>query len=350
MNTSEEQVRELIATQAGEWFEAHRDGPLDAAERRAFYAWLAASPAHIEEYLGVALISRHLSVAADDPDMPLGTILDRVREESGKVTAFERVAPSSLPGDQTRRMLLWGWAAVPAALAVIGGTLLWWSGLATKAEHYATRHGEQITQRLADGSVIRLDTDSAVTVRYDQTQRLVEVDGGRAFFEVSHDPGRPFRVLAGYAEARAVGTKFDVYRQSNSTVVTVVEGQVAVGLAPGQPGAAVAAGRTVTVGAGERLQVSQGSLPATSTPADTRRGTAWLRREIVFEQEPLAIVAAEFNRYSAIPIQIETPQLRSLEISGVFSADDPETFVAFLRSLDGVNVEVTRSRIRVSRN
>jgi len=349
MNTSEEQVRELIATQAGEWFEAHRDGPLDAAERRAFYAWLAASPAHVEEYLGVALISRQLPVAADDPSMPLETILDRVREQNGNVTEFERVAPPALPRDRARRMPLWGWAAVPAALALVGGALLWWSGLQPKAEHYATRHGEQITRRLADSSVIRLDTDSAVTVRYDRTQRLVEVERGRAFFEVSHDSGRPFRVLAGYAEARDVGTKFDVYRQSDSTVVTVVEGQVVVGLAPGQPGAAAAAGRTVPVRAGERLQVSQGSLPATATPADTRRSTAWLRREIVFEQEPLAIVAAEFNRYGATPIVIETPDLRSLQISGVFYADDPETFVAFLRSLDGVKVEVTRTSIRVSR-
>jgi len=347
MNTSEERVRELIAAQAGEWFMAHRAGPLEAGERRAFYAWLAASPAHVEEYLGVALISRQLPAAADDPNMPLESLLDRVREEN--VTAFEGVAPSPLAGDRKHRMPVWGWAAVPAALAVIGTALLWWSGLQTKAEHYATRHGEQITQRLADSSVIRLDTDSAVTVRYDRTQRLVEVERGRAFFEVSHDSGRPFRVLAGYAEARDVGTKFDVYRQSDSTVVTVVEGQVVVGLAPGQPGAAAAAGRTVPVRAGERLQVSQGSLPATATPADTRRSTAWLRREIVFEQEPLAIVAAEFNRYGATPIVIETPDLRSLQISGVFYADDPETFVAFLRSLDGVKVEVTRTSIRVSR-
>jgi transmembrane sensor len=347
MNTSDEQVREIIAQQAGEWFVAHRAGSLDATERRAFDAWLTASPVHVEEYLGVALISRHLPVAADDPNMPLETILDRVREENGNITAFESVAPSSLMPDRTRRMPSWGWAAVPAALAVIGSALLWWSGVQTKAEHYATRHGEQITKRLADSSVLRLDTDSAVTVRYDRMQRLVEVERGRAFFEVSRDPARPFRVLAGYAEARAVGTQFDVYRQSDSTVVTVVEGQVAVGFAPGQPGAA--AGRTVPVRAGERLQVSRGSLPATATPVDTRRGTAWLRREIVFEQEPLAIVAAEFNRYSGTPIRIETPELRSLQISGVFSADDPETFVAFLRSLDGVKVEVTRTSIRVSR-
>ena len=44
MNPDEEKVREIIACQAGEWVAAHQAGGLDAAERRAFYAWLIASP------------------------------------------------------------------------------------------------------------------------------------------------------------------------------------------------------------------------------------------------------------------------------------------------------------------
>ena len=90
----------------------------------------------------------------------------------------------------------------------------------------------------------------------------------------------------------------------------------------------------------------EGQAPTQATPADVQRNTAWLRRQILFERQSLAVVAAEFNRYSAMPIEIETPELRSLHISGVFSTDDPEPRVAFLRSLDGVKVEVTRTRIR----
>ena len=48
------------------------------------------------------------------------------------------------------------------------------------------------------------------------------------------------------------------------------------------------------------------------------------------------------------PIEITTPALRNLKISGVFATDDPEAFIAFLRSLKGVRVEVTETRIRVS--
>jgi transmembrane sensor len=94
--------------------------------------------------------------------------------------------------------------------------------------------------------------------------------------------------------------------------------------------------------------VSEGEWPATPASVDSQRATAWLRREIVFDHEPLEHVAAEYNRYSAKPIEIATPALRNLQISGVFATDDTEAFVAFLRSLKGVRVEVTETRIRVS--
>jgi TolB-like protein/Flp pilus assembly protein TadD len=73
-----------------------------------------------------------------------------------------------------------------------------------------------------------------------------------------------------------------------------------------------------------------------------------LHRKIVFDREPLARVAAEFNRHAAKPIEITTPELRNLEISGVFT-DDSEEFIAFLRSLEGVRVDVSATRVTVSK-
>ena len=82
--------------------------------------------------------------------------------------------------------------------------------------------------------------------------------------------------------------------------------------------------------------------------ADVQRTTAWLRRQIMFENEPLERVASEFNRYAPKPIEIATPALRKLQVSGVFATDNTAAFIAFLRSLKGVHVEVTATQIRVS--
>ena len=47
----------------------------------------------------------------------------------------------------------------------------------------------------------------------------------------------------------------------------------------------------------------------------------------MFDHEPLEHVVAEYNRYTAKPIEIATPALRYLQISGVFATDDASTGV-----------------------
>ena len=340
MNPDEEKVRELIACQAGEWVAAHQASGLDEAERRAFYAWLVASPVHVEEYLQVALLSRRLPVAAADPELPLEAILDRVREEPESVTRIGNAPHASRTAPRARPQRRWLWAAVPAGLAVIAVTLFWLRGEHVTPERYATRHGEMRSWRLGDNSTLRLNTDTSVTARYTHSQRLIEIERGEVLFEVAHEAARPFRVVAGTASVLAVGTAFSVYRQVGSTLVTVVQGRVGV--------STVTAGSTsVNAGAGEQVRVIDGELPQAPTPADVQRSTAWLHRQIIFDREPLARVSAEFNRYGARPIDIETPALGTLPITGIFSVDDTETFLDFLRTFDGVTIQATPTRIRV---
>lgn len=235
-------------------------------------------------------------------------------------------------------LLLWNLKPVAQVAVHVDGPAL----------HFQTRHGEQQSYRLADDSVLHLNTDSAATVRYTQAQRLVILTSGEAAFEVTHEPNRVFRVLAGPAEVVDLGTRFDVRRTPPATVVTVMAGRVAVEVsgspAPGQ----VPSLRSVQLSINQQLSVEDGKPPGTPATVDAERTSAWLHRQIVFEREPLERVAAEFNRYSSTPIEITAPELRDLEVSGVFSTDDIEEFLAFLRSLEGVRVDVTATRIRVS--
>jgi len=337
-------VRTSIAQEASEWFVANRDGTPDAIQRSTFAAWLKTSPQHVEEYLGIALMTQELRAAAD-PELSLEALLAQARTAEQADVIPIGIARARTAGPA--RKAAWRFVAAAAMLAAVAVAALWWRSERVSTMQYATRHGEQLMQRLADNSVLRLDTDTAVTVRFSRGQRLVEVQKGQVLFEVAHEARRAFHVVAGPADVVAIGTRFDVRLQQDSTLVSVLEGRIAVGLAAAQPGTAVKS--TVLVGAGEQVQVAANQLPAQAVPAQIQRNTAWLRRQIVFEQEPLASVVAEFNRYRETPIEIETPALRALVISGTFSADDTESFVAFLRTLEGVRVEVTPSRIRVRR-
>lgn len=98
------------------------------------------------------------------------------------------------------------------------------------------------------------------------------------------------------------------------------------------------------------VNVAQDAWPAAPKAVDAHRTNSWLHRQIMFDHEPLSLVASEFNRYASKPFEITTPALRDLIISGVFATDDTDAFIAFLRSLEGVRVEVTATRIQVSRD
>lgn len=363
MTSKDEQVRAAIAEQASEWFVANDEEPLDAQESGALVAWLKASPVHVEEFLGVAGIARDLRAAGAEPEHSVEALLGRARVEDGSSPQpfWSRVFAAF--GDV--RLRQWQTAAATMAALAVGsvGLLLLWhfrpsphvaAPARATALNLGTRHGEQLSRRLADESVLHLDTDSAVTIRYSTMERLVELTSGQAAFEVAHEPDRPFRVVAGPAEVVALGTKFNVRLEHDATLVTVVEGQVVVAPSPVSEKLGTHADRnhsprSVRVSADQLIRVTAGEWPATPLAVNPLRTTSWLHRQIMFEQEPLSRVAAEFNRYGPRPIEITTPELQDLEISGVFATDDSEAFIAFLRSLEGVRVEVTATRILVSK-
>jgi transmembrane sensor len=351
---SEEQVRAAVAQQAGTWFIANQSGSLEQAERAAFVAWLKASPIHVEEYLGVALIAHDLPAAMDEPDLPLESLLEMARADdtNGVVSLEPPMRVRDLPSKQISKPRIWSFATSTAAIVlVLAASALWWlhdGDLLGLPKTYQTAHGEQIVAQLPDGTELHLNTDSSVTVRYTRSERVVEIARGQALFTVARDVPRRFRVAAGDAHVLAVGTQFDVYRKPDVTTVTVVEGSVAVlaGKAP-QPGVTGFPPDAVRVNAGYQVHVDTRGVSAHPTPVDVQQAVAWLQHEIAFEQRPLGEVAEEFNRYGSIPIEIDDAALRALPISGVFDAYDIDSFVAFLQTLDGVRVERTHARIRV---
>ncbi|HKE42974.1 MAG TPA: FecR domain-containing protein [Steroidobacteraceae bacterium] len=364
--------RKVVAKEAAGWFVANRKSP-DARQREKFDHWLRESPDHVAEYLGVSQVSRELGRLEDDPAFSLDTLLERVQAEAADDGGEEEdeeddhAQPISRdfgrPARGSRLLPVFGALVAVAAAGLVAVVGLHFFTLTPKPTpvvtaqvprspvHISTGHGEQLTRRLADGSVIHLNSDTEVIVAYSSIARDLSVKRGQAVFEVVHDASRPFHVDAGPAAIVDIGTRFDVYVQGESALVTVLEGRVSV---KKQPIAGVSTGKhagppELLLGAGEQVRIDNGALPDAAAHVDAQQATAWLRHEIAFEHQPLGDVVAEFNRYNRTPIEVVTPELRTIEISGVFAQDDTDSFIVFLRSLDGVGVEVREDRVRVYR-
>jgi transmembrane sensor len=351
---SDEDILSAVAVQAGHWFVANQAGQLSAEENAAFLAWLKASPIHVQEYLGVARTAHHMKAAAGEPQVPLETYLSEARVAETDVVTFgtpaHRYEARTAHAPAGRG---WRLAASLAALALFTASILWWmhdGELFGLPKTYRTARGQQSVQRLPDGSVLRLDTDSQATVRYGSRERVVELDRGQALFEVARDGQRRFRVVAGAVGVIAVGTQFDVDRQGGGTTsVIVAEGKVAV--FTGEPAWLLSEGdappQVQRVTAGFQVRVDAEGASAQPVPVDLGQALAWAEHKIVFKHRPLGEVAGEFNRYGNIPVDIEDAELRALPVSGMFDAGDTDSFVAFLQTLPDVRVEKTPKRIRV---
>jgi transmembrane sensor len=359
--TEEARIRSAITQVAADWYAAHRVGQPSDADRAAFLAWLKASPLHMEEYLGVAALDRSMAAATQETGLSKETLIELARADLGAIpldhgaTAHRQPPPSRPPEVRPWRPAL---AAAGIAILASGAGFLAWrsSDHATPVDvrTYRTGHGEQSARPLADGSMLRMNTDTLVTVRFSPLERTIELDHGQVAIHVVHDERRALHVRAGSTDTVAIGTDFDVYRRTDSTLITVVSGQVSVSVdspVPPQRLAQVPAKPPSKrrVGAAQQLEVVADVPAPEPRPADLRETTAWLERKVVFEERPLAAVAEEFNRYNDIVFAIDDPTLRNLKISGNFDAADIASFAAFLGSLGGVHVERLPASFRVSR-
>lgn len=360
-----------ISEEAAEWFVEFRLGDIDAESRRAFDAWVRTSPEHLRAYLEVAAVWNEGGSLDAERSLDVGTLMALAHTDQNVVSldvgSSERVLlTQSAEAAPARGIWRRPFAAAASVAAIVIAAAVFVLFQLYGAPTYATAVGEQRSIRLADGSTVELNSRSRLRVKFTDAERMVELLEGQALFQVAKNPARPFIVRAGNAHVRAVGTQFDVNRRRNDTVVTVIEGRVAVLTADdaysgevgtirgpddrntpsgskhtSNPGSAGG----VFLAAGEQLRVTT-QPPAAPTRVNVVAATAWTQRQLVLESALLRDVAEEFNRYSTRKLVIEDSASKELRLSGVF-ATDPEFLIRYLRERNDVTVVETQSEIRI---
>jgi len=353
-----------IRDEAVQWFVAFCEEEVHPHTCREFNSWLRKSPEHVRAYLRVSAfwedaedLKNHIRHGTDE-------LVRRARAESNVVALEEGPECRAWPAPRRLRTKRFALAASLAALCVSAGLSLWL--YLDRMPIYATAIGEQRTLTLKDGSTVALNAHSRIQVRYSRTQREVDLIEGQALFKVAKNPSRPFIVHSDGTNVRAVGTQFDVYRKGNSTVVTVVEGRVAVFDTQDievQPALNRSTGPSTTTAltapkshkptsvfaaAGERV-VATGQVVEVPQPVNLASATAWTEGKLVFDSASLKEVLEEFNQYLPRPLVADDEQLLGMRISGVFAVTDAPQFVEFLHQRFGTASHETEDEIKITR-
>lgn len=215
-------------------------------------------------------------------------------------------------------------------------------------EQYATQVGQRSTVTLQDGSTVELNAKSIIRVRFTATQRRVDLLSGQALFHVAKGSQRPFVVAAGDREIVAIGTEFDVRRDSSSVRVTLVEGRVAVtqppvdfnSETPRQWSLQKPASGAVYLEPGQQSVTQEASGVTRVVSVDVQKVIGWRDGRVSFEDVTLVDALIEMNRHSLRQIRLADPALAQQRISGTFRAGEQQAFVEALESYFPLMVKV----------
>jgi transmembrane sensor len=187
-----------------------------------------------------------------------------------------------------------------------------------------TAIGESKTLVLPDQSSIIMNTNTALDVKFDQHQRIIKLYKGEVYVEVSKDASRPFLVETEHGDIRALGTKFNVNRTSESTHVAMIESKVK---ACNQPSVfsniiANSAQRVcVVLHTGQAVTIRNQSLDKVQE-IDVDAISSWTKGTVAFDAQPLPKVLSDLQRYSPKKITFSASELNAIKVSGVLPIND----------------------------
>ncbi|ALG73117.1 hypothetical protein VY88_17830 [Azospirillum thiophilum] len=311
-----------LFSEANAWFFRLQADDHTPAERAAFAAWLARSPAHTRAFAELETLLHDLK--------------DPARAAARAMPAPARI---SAPG-QARIAGFRRFAAALAILLAVGGIGLWQgpTRYQNAIADEVTSLGQRRMLTLPDGSRAEMNGDTALALDFQGGERRVRLLRGEAWFQVVRDPDHPFVVDAGAGAARVLGTQFSVRRDDDRTTVTVGEGLVEVAAHPGG-NAHAPWPDSIRLRPGESAEA--GPLGVTGPQAaDPGVAFAWRHGQIVFRQQSLASVITALNRQWPGRVVLLNDEAAERVVSGVFALDRPDAVFDALER--GLGVHATR--------
>lgn len=205
---------------------------------------------------------------------------------------------------------------------------------------YRNAKGEVRQQHLDDGTLLTLNTDSAIDVRFDTHQRLIHLWYGEIAMTTGKDSQqRPFRVQTNAGTLTALGTRFTVHQQDSSTLLDVHEHAVEVVLA-GNPG------QKKRVQQGQSLRFNASAFEEIQ-PLDDETDS-WVQGVLSFSDKPLGEVIATLARYRRGVLRCD-PAVAGLRLSGTFPLNNTDAILTVIAQTLPVRIQsVTRYWIQIA--
>lgn len=172
--------------------------------------------------------------------------------------------------------------------------------------------GGQFNLTLADGTQVWLNAGS--TLKYPTAfvgnDRTVELNG-EAFFEVTKDRDKPFRVISGGQIVQVLGTSFNIssYEEESSIYTTLVEGKVNVYLEK-EPK------KQRVLSPNQQSVVVKGENTIEQRQVDVSEYISWKEGWFYFKEKPLEAIMLDMARWYDVSVQFESEEAKKRPFTG----------------------------------
>jgi transmembrane sensor len=303
--------RDNILQEAAEWFALIQSKSVSPHEREDWQNWLSSSIQHRQAWQKVERISGRFN---------------------GLPVSASRVAlDASAQPQMARRQAL-----KTLSFAVISSVVVW---QVIRHQHwnaqYSTAHGETRQLTLEDGTLLWLNTASAVDIVYTADLRKIVLLKGELYIETAPDNAvnkRPLVVDTKVARLQALGTKFGVREYDSNMRLSVSEGAVEIRLKKFSAGAL----KHRVMEAGQQAYFDEDAIDVISQ----RQSSLWMKGTILADNMRLDDFISELNRYYRGHLSVNS-RVAALRIVGAYPFDDIERILSALEKSLPVTVRRT---------
>lgn len=271
------------------------------AERQTVEQWLAASAENEQLFAQWQQAWQHAAAMADFEAIDVEANWKQVRQS---------ITTEQGPAKQIGFFpTVWRYAAAVLLIATV--SFLTWQFSKTDMIS-VTASLEPMNVSLPDGTEVWLNKGASLTYpeRFADSSRQVELTG-EAFFEVVHNPEKPFSVMAGDTETRVLGTSFNLNeKQGKALELVLITGKVQ--FSKGE--------QAETLSPGDKVEVDEAGL-VTKSRNERANFMSWKTRRLEFDSTAIRDVVLDIEQLYGVTVEIESEIFKNCPLTTTFQND-----------------------------
>jgi len=306
-------------------------GEASPEDIRELEAWVSADPENRLLFTRYRDVWKNVIHTTSDTAVDLGHEWDELKSKIGI---------------QSRRPQFVRWSLRAAAVIILLAVpaFILYRYLASASEKRLAAGQEVAEYRLPDGTRVTLDAGAVLEYPsgFDGAFRKVRLKG-KAWFEVSHDPAKPFIIAAENVRIQVVGTSFFVNTGGSGQIKEVVlaTGKIRLGFEDDPA-------KTAILSPGERAEMSPRSHVIHKTSNEDPNFLSWKTHHMVFDNAAISQVASVLAGVYHVNIRVADERVGNCRITATFDRQTLESVLNVLKATLDLQVRNNEAGIEFS--